>query len=361
MYVSSEAEKQRLREQVAGMDLKEVAAFQQIQTGALLTEQDLQFVLNPAHSPEERARHLQMIGQIASSAVINGQLFYGTTEEEFTNPALWNRKFSRARALVDLAAQIGIQDIRGHHMVWGNEAALPRWLVQGRIDDRFDDQALRTILQQRITQLASNFSFSQWSVVNELVPRSEAGKNFWRDTLGEAETLDLAFTTARQVAPNATLIYNDFGNHNANTERGAYCLEMVRAARKRGTPIDTVGMQLHLRHDSSVSVGDTAATMRAYQEIGVGVSITELNIKLNGFTGSREEAFAIQAERYHDVWEAVMRSNGACRHVSFFGVHNETSYFNDPNVGPANAHAHLAEQHQFTPAVQRIKEAIVGL
>src|SRR5205085_11207460 len=77
--------------------------------------------------------------------------------------------------------------------------------------------------------------------------------------LGTERFLDLMFHTARAEAPRAQLVYNDYMSWERNSEdemhmRGV--LKLLEGFRKRGTPVDTLGVQSHIRLLKKAPVAD---------------------------------------------------------------------------------------------------------
>src|SRR5205085_7764213 len=68
--------------------------------------------------------------------------------------------------------------------------------------------------------------------------------------LGTERFLDLMFHTARAEAPRAQLVYNDYMSWERNGEDETHMrgvLKLLEGFRKRGTPVDALGVQSHIR------------------------------------------------------------------------------------------------------------------
>src|SRR5205085_7590383 len=68
--------------------------------------------------------------------------------------------------------------------------------------------------------------------------------------LGTERFLDLMFHTARAEAPRAQLVYNDYMSWERNSEDETHMrgvLKLLDGFRKRGTPVDALGVQSHIR------------------------------------------------------------------------------------------------------------------
>jgi endo-1,4-beta-xylanase len=79
---------------------------------------------------------------------------------------------------------------------------------------------------------------------------------------GPEATLDLAFHTARATAPRAQLVYNDYMSWepgNANHRAGV--LKLLEGFKKRGVPVDALGVQSHITTQGT----DTRASIAALE------------------------------------------------------------------------------------------------
>src|SRR5207302_6418605 len=68
--------------------------------------------------------------------------------------------------------------------------------------------------------------------------------------LGGEACLDSMFHTARAEAPHALLVYNDYMSWERTGEDQTHAtgvLKLLEGFRKRGTPVDALGVQSHIR------------------------------------------------------------------------------------------------------------------
>ena len=84
-----------------------------------------------------------------------------------------------------------------------------------------------------------------------------------------------AFNLAHEVDPKAHLIYNDYNTETVG--KRAFIVNMVKNFKKKGVPIQGVGMQEHLSIDGP-SGEEIDKTLTMLAEIGVRAHITELDI-----------------------------------------------------------------------------------
>jgi endo-1,4-beta-xylanase len=125
--------------------------------------------------------------------------------------------------------------------------------------------------------------------------------------------IDLAFHTARAQLPDAQLVYNDYMSWEP--QHRMHCADVLRLLegfRKRGTPVDALGVQSHIEMFSL----DPASGAGPYLEnewrrfldevVGMGYKllITEFDVKdtaLPSDIALRDAKVADYARRYFDV------------------------------------------------------------
>jgi endo-1,4-beta-xylanase len=155
-------------------------------------------------------------------------------------------------AIADYAAAHNFK-LRGHTLFWTPAKWYPKWLADYDFGPR-PVAAAEKLLIEHVHTVCQRYGTRIYSydVVNEAV-QPETGQI--RDTnvtraLGGERFLDLMFHTAREAAPHAQLVYNDYMSweRTADDERHmAGVLKLLEGFRKRGTPFDALGVQSHIR------------------------------------------------------------------------------------------------------------------
>jgi endo-1,4-beta-xylanase len=155
-------------------------------------------------------------------------------------------------AIADYAAAHNFK-LRGHTLFWTPAKWYPKWLAErdfgpqpAAAAEKLLTEHVRTVCRRYGTRIYS------YDVVNEAV-QPETGQI--RDTnvtraLGGERFLDLMFHTAREAAPHAQLVYNDYMSWERTTEDETHMrgvLKLLEGFRKRGTPVDALGVQSHIR------------------------------------------------------------------------------------------------------------------
>jgi endo-1,4-beta-xylanase len=141
--------------------------------------------------------------------------------------------------------------LRGHTLFWTPEKWYPKWLAEAHLKSAAEAERLLTNHVRTVCRRYGKRIYS-YDVVNEAV-QPETG--VIRDTnvtraLGGEAFLDLMFHTARTEAPHAQLVYNDYMSWERGTEDETHIkgvLKLLEGFRKRGTPVDALGVQSHIR------------------------------------------------------------------------------------------------------------------
>jgi len=139
--------------------------------------------------------------------------------------------------------------LTGGHLLWHNST--PLWFEQ-LPSQSAAEQAVASHIAAMTRRYASE-AYS-WNVVNEaLEPRDGRADGLRNSQLLRKLGPDFiarAFSLARQSAPNALLVYNDYGFEFARPDdeaRRTALLRLLDRLQSARAPIDAVGLQSHLR------------------------------------------------------------------------------------------------------------------
>lgn len=261
----------------------------------------------------------------------------------YTQPERGRFEFSQGDKLVAFAAKHNMK-LRGHTLAWHNQ--LPEWLKQG-IWTR--SQALE-LLRDHVQSVAAHFrrSVFAWDVVNEALS-DEGGwreKSTWFQLIGP-DYLDLAFRWAHEAAPDAVLVYNDYGMEQPNAKADA-CYKLLGGMLARGVPVHAVGFQYHLGVENHLDPAACGANFRRFRNLGLDIHFTEMDmgIKKPITDGLRQEQAAEYASRMRiglDAGAAVFVFWGFTDKYSWVpgftkGEYDEPLLFT-PDYQPKPAHA----------------------
>ncbi len=141
------------------------------------------------------------------------------------------------------------QALRGHTLLWHHPQWFPDWLKHYDFGPKPADAAARMLTQHIQTLCARYPQMISWDVVNETVDPKDGSirHTVFSDAMGQEQTLDLAFHVAREAAPKARLTYNDYMSWEAGNEKHRDgVLRLLEGFKKRGTPVDALGVQSHI-------------------------------------------------------------------------------------------------------------------
>jgi endo-1,4-beta-xylanase len=217
--------------------------------------------------------------------------------------------FRDSDKLMAWGAQAGLMR-RGHCLVWQPAKWLPTWVNDYDFGPRPALTAER-LLVERIRGACRHYGdqIYSWDVVNEAVDPATGDYrvNVFTQAMGAVDQLDLCFRLARENAPHAQLVYNDFMHWDAGSARHrAGVLELLAALKSRGTPVDALGLQSHIAA-SPPGGGEQLEWRKFLDEVsamGLQLLITEFDVndrQLPADTATRDAAVAVAARDYLDL------------------------------------------------------------
>jgi endo-1,4-beta-xylanase len=188
---------------------------------------------------------------------------------------------SKADAIYAWAAAHRIK-FRGHALVWHGQA--PAWFA-----DLPDRATAVAALQDHIRIMCKHFAghMHAWDVVNEAILTNSVRADNLRDTIFirkiGPEYLDIAFQTARDSDPHALLVYNQDGlelDYSWQGLRRTVLLDLIDGFKKRGTPVDAIGIQGHLQTATMPHFNERIFSdfLREIAARGLQIMLTELDV-----------------------------------------------------------------------------------
>lgn len=189
--------------------------------------------------------------------------------------------------------------LRGHTLCWNQDNRMPDWLIKAEpyLGPDKTKQATKVLIDYILRLTARYPQVASWDVVNEsiLLRDGSIRESFLTRTIGPDFGL-IAFETAKQAAPNAELVYNDYMSWDKKPHHRTGVLKYLEGLLKNKAPIDALGIQSHLAN--TVADHDEKAWRAFLTEIegmGLKVLITELDC------GDRDIADADIAKRDADT------------------------------------------------------------
>ena len=257
-------------------------------------------------------------------------------------------------------AQAHGMKVRGHCLVWDHN--LPAWLAQGQ----FTPEQLSTLLHEHITTEVKHYAGQvfAWDVVNEALDQNGHVKDSpWYNQPGiglaakGTAYVEQAFRWAHEADPQALLFYNEVEGEGMNTKSDAV-YAMVKDFKKRGVPIDGVGLQLHIsRLDFDTAA--VAANIARLARLGIQIHITELDVSLpvdSSGVGTAED-LRRQADVYRGIVHACLQSPG-CTAIQTWGFTDKYSWISSHSHGTRGAALPFDRAYKPKPAYDAILEEL---
>ena len=141
--------------------------------------------------------------------------------------------------------------LRGHTLLWHRPKWMPRWMESHDFGDR-PATAAAAMMTNHVETVCARYKgrITSFDVVNETVLPEDGtlAQTALSKAMGSTEDLvDLAFQAARKAAPGVELVYNDYMSWEpGNSLHRKGVLRLLEGFRKRGTPVDALGIQSHL-------------------------------------------------------------------------------------------------------------------
>jgi endo-1,4-beta-xylanase len=259
-------------------------------------------------------------------------------------------------------AQAHQMKVRGHCLAWGRYN--PDWLIQGH----FTSRQLSRLLREHITRVMKHYAGQvfAWDVVNEALDENgNVRDSVWHNQPGIGSQKGTAyiaqvFRWARKADPHALLFYNEAEGEGLNRKSDAI-YAMVKDLKRRGVPIDGVGLQMHIPA-LDVDIPAIAANIARLTALGVQVHITELDVSLpvDSNRQPRPDDLIHQAEVYRGIVRACLNSAG-CTAIQTWGFTDKYSWIGSHSRGARGQALPFDRAYQPKPAYRAVlKELSAG-
>lgn len=269
--------------------------------------------------------------------------------------------FRRGDEVVDFA-QTQKMKVRGHCLLWSEYN--PGWLAKGS----FTPKQLSGLLREHIRTVMTHYSgrVFAWDVVNEVfLADGKIEPSIWYDSPGiglkgkGTAYIEQAFRWARAADPKALLFYNDYDTDGLNPKSDAV-YAMVKDFKKRGVPIDGVGIQAHISNPDMKEIESLAANLKRLTALGVQVHITEMDVALPINTAGAlldQADLERQADIYRFVATACLQQPG-CTAFQTWGFTDKYSWIPDFSKGAKGRALLFNESYAPKPAHRAVLEAL---
>lgn len=254
--------------------------------------------------------------------------------------------FGAADQIVDLAERNG-KTVRGHTLIWGYQ--LPVWITARA----FTRAGLTSVMRNYIDTVMARYRgrIKEWDVVNEpMAPDGSLASNLWTTTIG-ADYVETALRFAHQADPEAKLFINEIATE-LGEQKFDGLLRLAADLKRRGVPLDGIGLQNHVHIDNPPSRANLAEKMRRIGALGLEVQITEMDVStMLAVKTPRSEFAAKQARIYGDAAQAC-NEVPACTRFTVWGAGDQQSW-----LGPFAAPLLFDTDWVAKPALDAVRSA----
>ena len=217
--------------------------------------------------------------------------------------------FEPGDRIAAFAKSSGIK-LRGHTLLWNRPEFMPQWLRDsfGALSARAGEAYLRKYIRRVCTHFGDQVH--SWDVVNETIdPRTGQVRDTPFTRVLGFDVLRIAYEAAREYAPHAQLVYNDYMSWEAGqaeTHRAGVLRLLERFKRSR-IPVEALGIQSHLGNDGNIHAAQRKEwTAFVDEAVGMGyrLLITEFDVNdkdLPADIATRDAAVAAVAREYLDL------------------------------------------------------------
>lgn len=271
---------------------------------------------------------------------------------KYLQPRRGEFDFAAADRMLDFSDRHGMA-VRGHTLVWHN--SIPDWLRQANVSRR---EAL-DILRDHIFTVLDHFRgrVFAWDVVNEAL--GDTGDGFYRDTSWWHQTvgpeyIDHAFRWAHEADPEIQLFYNDYDVEWVELKCDR-TRRLVESMQERGVPIHGVGFQYHTRAADAPSPEDVARRVGRFNELGLAVHFTELDIKIPSSPSAND--LRQQAAAGRTAIEVALAADN-CPAVVFWGFTDKYSWIPNFTKGAYDHALVFDREYRPKPVLNAMMEAL---
>jgi endo-1,4-beta-xylanase len=261
-------------------------------------------------------------------------------------------------------AQAHQMKVRGHCLVWGRYN--PDWLTQGH----FTPRQLSRLLREHINRVMNHYAGQvfAWDVVNEALDENgDVRDSLWYNQPGIGLSrkgtayIEQVFRWAHRADPHGLLFYNEAEGEGLNRKSDAI-YTMIKDFKRRGVPIDGVGLQMHiptLDADIPAIVAGISANIARLTALGVQVHITELDVSLPVSSDGvpRPDDLARQADVYRGIVRACL-NNAGCTAIQTWGFTDKYSWIGSHSHRTRGQALPFDRAYQPKPAYRAVLEEL---
>ena len=252
--------------------------------------------------------------------------------------------FKPADLLVNFATKHRIA-VRGHTLLWNRSRWTPPWVLNYDFGTN-PATAAEKMLRDHIKTVCTRYGerIFSYDVINETIApdTGELEDSPFTKVLGP-DVVDICFHAAREFAPHAELVYNDYmGWAQKDATHRAGVLKLLDRMKKNNLPVDTLGIQAHIGSNAMgtatgpLSDVDQVEWRKFLDEVtamGLNLIITEFDVNdksVEGDIATRDRVVADYGKAYLDI----LLSYPQLRYIMAWGIVDKYSWLQNTSPRP---------------------------
>ncbi len=312
-----------------------------------------------AHQLDDERYKAIMLRECATMVCENEMKWYTVYPE----PDVVN--FDPADRLVAFAKENGLS-MRGHTLLWHRKRWSPDWVNALEFKSA---AATEAFVGPRVAAMAKRYApfIYAWDVVNEAA--SEETGDFRETSLSSkmgVELIDFCFAVAKENAPQAKLVYNDFMSwEDTSAAHRAGVLRFLEGLKARNVPIDGLGIQSHSNYEmpdefTRQKRKDWIAFCDEVVGMGLDIYITEFDVndtRLRPDKAYRDRLIADYTRDYLDL----MLDYPQLKEILIWGMVDDQNWLQDflpRDDGVLKRPTLYDEDYQAKPVRQAVADAL---
>ncbi|GAA0554527.1 endo-1,4-beta-xylanase [Rhizomicrobium palustre] len=244
--------------------------------------------------------------------------------------------WSGADTIIHWARKNGLL-VRGHNLFWNAMRWTPKWVSEVDFGSR-PATAAEKMLRDHIFKVCKRYgnAIFSYDVINETIDSKtgELEPTPFTKILGY-NVMDICFHAAKEAAPHAELVYNDFPSWGADGTHRAAIVKLLEYAKKKNLPLDTLGVQAHIGFGNTGggpgSQRDETAWRKFLDDVtgeGFGLIISEFDI--NDKSAPTEiKARDAEVAALTKTWLDIMLAYPQMRYVMAWGLVDKYSWLQE--------------------------------
>ena len=226
-----------------------------------------------------------------------------------------------------------MMELRGHNLLWANDAVIPSWLLKN--ESTITPDKAKQLLSDYIHAVVGRYKgkIHWWDVVNEAIDTHDNTNPlnlrdcFWFRKLGP-DFLKYAFIFAQEADPNLQLYYNEYGIESVGP-KATRTLNLVNWIRSQGATVHGIGLQWHINTSVNITPGDTHyQSAQQFIDNNLEMMVTELDVAMptKGAYPVNLQDIETQGDIYRSMLEYVLHFTPNCQAMLTWGFTDRYSW-----------------------------------